>query len=118
MNRRRRVILFGKSIILGTVGASLARYPDLEIIALSSPLPDVQALEALAPDVILFDVGEGTPEAAFALLKNCTNLMLAGINPENEEVGLWSSTLGEVMTAGDLLQLITHPSLLQEGDSV
>jgi len=118
MNRRRRVLLFGKSIILGTVGASLARYPDLEVVALSPPLPDVKALEALAPDVILFDVSDGGPDAAFALLKNCANLLLAGINPENEEVGLWSSTKGEVMTADDLLQLITRPGLLQEIDSV
>lgn len=117
MNKRRRVLLYGGSVILGTVGASLARYPDLEIVALSSPLPDVEALEDLAPDAILFDVNLERPEAAFELLKICPNLLLVGVNPENEQVRLWSSTQGEVVTADALLKLITRVSLSQEADA-
>ena len=110
MIKVRRVILYGKSVILGTVGASLDCYPDLEIVALSPPLPDVEALEALAPDVILFDIDLGQPEPIFFLLKDHPNLLLVGINPENEQVKLWSSAEGEVLTAEDLLQLIMKPS--------
>ena len=102
-----RVILYGRSIILGTVGASLAPHPDLEILSLSPPLPDVEALEELAPDVILFDDALGRPKSLFALLRNHPKLLLVGINPENEQVKLWSSAEGKVLTADDLLQLIS-----------
>jgi hypothetical protein len=107
MIKRRRVILYGKSVILGTVGASLACYPDLEIVALSPPLPDVEALEALAPDVVLFDFDLGQPEPIFTLLKDHPNLLLVGVNPENEQVKLWSSAKGAVVTVDDLFQLIS-----------
>jgi hypothetical protein len=110
MNRQRRVILYGKSVILGTVAASLARYPDLEIIALSAPLPGVEDLGALAPDVILFDVDVGRPEAAFALLKNYPNLLLIGVNPENEQLLLWSSEQGSVLSTDDIVQAIVRVS--------
>jgi hypothetical protein len=82
----------------------------LEIVALSPPLPDVEALEALSPDVILFDVDLGQPEPIFTLLRDHPGLLLVGINPENEQVKLWSSAEGEVLTAEDLLQLIIKPS--------
>ena len=116
MKKRRRVILYGRSIIMGTVGASLVRYPDLEIIVLSPPLPSIEALEELAPEVILFDDDLGRPDEAFDLLKKCPNLLLVGINPENEQVRLWSSTQGEVVTADALLKLITRPSLSTDVD--
>ena len=116
MERRRRIVLYGNSIILGTVGASLARYTNLQIVELSPPLPDLEALAELAPDVILFDVDLGRPEAAFGLLENCPDLLLVGVNPENEQVRLWSSKQGEVVTADDLLRLITLPGLSPEGD--
>lgn len=118
MNRRRRVILYGGSVILGTVCASPARYPGLEIVAILPPLPDDAALEALAPDVILFDVAYGRPDAAFTLLKNCPDLLLVGINPENEQVRLWSSRQEDVVTADALLHIITRSSSPQLADSL
>ena len=114
MNKRLRVILYGKSIILGTVGASLALHSDLEIVDLPAPLPGVEELAALAPDVILFDVDTGRPNALFTLLKNCPDLLLVGINPEDGQVRLWSSSQGEVVTADDLFQLISRANVEQK----
>lgn len=114
MNKRLRVILYGKSIILGTVGASLAHYSDLEIVDLAAPLPGVEDLAALAPDVILFDVDLGRPDAAFSLLKNCPCLLLVGVNPEDGQVRLWSSSQEEVVTADHLLQLISRANVEQK----
>ena len=106
MNKRRRVILYGKSVILGTVGASLARYSDLEIVTLSPPLPGTEELAALAPDVILFDDDIGRPEALFALLKDSPSLLLVGVNPENEQLLLWSSGQSSVLCTEDIVQMI------------
>ena len=114
MIKRRRVILYGKSVIVGTVGASLACFQDLEIVALAPPLPDVEALQAMAPDVILFDVDLGQTEPLFTLLRDHPNLFLVGVNSENEQVKLWSSAEGRVVTAEDLLQLWKMPWLVEE----
>ena len=54
VEKPRRVLLYGKSVILGTLAASLKRYPQMEICVLSAPFPTVEELKAMAPDVILF----------------------------------------------------------------
>lgn len=108
MSMRRRVVLYGRSVILGTVGASLARYPDLEIVALAPPLPGVDELRALVPDVILFDIEIERPEAIFALLGECPDVLVVGINPENEQMLVWSSEQGSVLSTEDIVQVITH----------
>lgn len=105
---KRRVILCGRSVILGTVGASLERYPDLVVVALSPPLPSTEELAALKPDVILFDVAGEEPEAAFALWKTCPNLLLVGVNPENAQLMVWSSEQGSALTTEDLVRVINQ----------
>lgn len=107
MSKRRRVVLYGRSVILGTVGASLARYPELETVLLAPPLPGVDKLRALEPDVILFDAEIERPEAIFALLQNCPDLLLVGINPENAQMLLWSSEQSSVLSAEDIVRVIT-----------
>ena len=108
MSKRRRVVLYGRSVILGTVGASLSRYPDLEIVELAPPLPGVDELRALAPDVILFDAEIERPEPIFALLQSCPDLLLVGINPENTQMLVWSSEQSSVLSAEDIVRVITH----------
>lgn len=105
-----KIILYGNSVILGTLGASLGRYPDLEIMTLSPTLEGAEELEALTPDVILFDEDAGRPEAAFVLLKRYANLLLIGINPENEQLFLWSSGQGSVVSTADIVQTIARIS--------
>jgi hypothetical protein len=107
MNKRLRVVLYGKSVILGTVGASLARYPDLEVVILSPPLPGAMELATLSPDVILFDNDRGRPEALFALLKDSPSLLLIGVNPENDQMLMWSSGQSSVLCTEDIMQTIT-----------
>ena len=62
MEKRQRVILYGRTVILGTVGSSLQKRPQFEVISLMAPYPGMQELGAMKPDVILFDTD--TPRAA------------------------------------------------------
>lgn len=104
----RRVVLYGRSIILGTVSASLLRYPQLEIISLSPPLPGVDELGRLHPDVILFDAHQARPDAAFTLLRDCPNLLLIGLDPEGDELLFWRSGQSSVGTTDDFVSIITE----------
>jgi hypothetical protein len=103
---KRRVILYGKSVILGTVGASLRNYPDLDAILLPPPLPDVQGLAALAPDVIIFDLQAPHPDFAISLLDACPRLILIGVDPSSDQVFLWFGKHLNVMSTQELVQTI------------
>ena len=114
---RRRVILYGNSVVLAAIGASLEHFPDLELVALFAPLPDAVELSALAPDVIFFDTGCGefTLHELFTLLQACPNLLLVGANPENAQWMLWSSGCFDAVTTESLVQVIVHGPRVQEG---
>jgi hypothetical protein len=114
---RRRVILYGNSVILAAIGASLDAFPELELVSPAAPLPSAAELRALAPDVIFFDTGRGGPafHALFTLLQDCPNLLLVGANPENAQLMLWSSGRFDAVTAEDLVQVIVHGPRGQEG---
>jgi len=107
MIKRRRVFLYGKTVILGTVGASLQRYPDLEVLPLSAPLPGIKELGALSPDVILFDLQADRPEAAFALLGVRPDLLLIGIDPSSDQVLMWAGRQLSSISTQELVQTIT-----------
>ena len=106
-----RVCLYGNSVILGSLGASLEKAGRFEIIHLSPPLPRRPRLEALAPDVILFDSGQGQPDAAFALLRDHPDLVVLGISPDGNVVQSWSGCQYHELSSADLTALIEAGSL-------
>ena len=104
--KKERVILYGKSVILGTVGATLRSRPDLEIVILEPPLPERQGLEELSPDVIIFDLEAAHPEAALSLLQERPRLLLIGIDPATDQMLLWSGEHSRALSMLDLVQAI------------
>ena len=102
----RRVILFGNSVILGTVGASLRQQPEFEVITLAPPFPSAQELERMAPEIILFDLQAPPPEPAFALLERCPGLLLVGVSPDRNEVTMWSGQTFNHLSTRELVQAI------------
>ena len=102
----RRVLLYGKSVILGTLEASLKRYPQMEVCVLSAPFPTVEELKAMAPDVILFDVSAPRPEAAFALLETFPGLLLVGLDASRDEMLVLSSRPAQALAVQDLVNMI------------
>ena len=106
METRRRIILYGKSVILGAAGASLRRHGDLEIVTLAPPLPTAEELGALSPDVIIFDLEAAHPDAALSLLRALPRLLLIGIDPATDQMLLWSGEHGNALAMDDLLRAI------------
>jgi hypothetical protein len=106
MADHRRVLLYGNSIILGSVGASLRRAGGFELTQVSPPLPGPSELDALDPEVVLFDAENGEPDAAFALLKNRPGLLLLSVDPDGNIVRLWSERRYRQLSTKDLTALI------------
>ncbi|HNS51554.1 MAG TPA: hypothetical protein PKO09_10280 [Anaerolineae bacterium] len=118
MAEQRRVILYGKSLILGSVGASLRGRPDLEVVPLAPPLPEARELEALAPAAILFDLEAAQPDAALRLLKGHPRLLLIGIDPAGDEILILSGRQERAAAVADLLSVIQGAGAPTGGDAV
>lgn len=104
--RWQRVLLYGRSVILGTLEASLKRYPHIEVCVLSTPFPTVEELKAMAPDVVIFDTGAPRPEAAFALLETYPGLLLIGMDVDRDEMLVLSSHPAQALCITDLVEVI------------
>lgn len=105
---KKRLLVYGRSVILGTVGASLQRSDRVEVITLAPPLPPLADLLFMAPDVIVFDVEATHPAAAFPLLESCPRLLLIGVNPTTDQVMLWSGSPMRAVTTQKLIDVIDH----------
>ena len=92
---------------MGTVAASLQKQPQFEVITLSTPYPGAQALGELEPDAILFDLENSRPDAAFALLATHPDLLLVGIDPDRDQVQVWSGQHLHELSVQDLVSVIS-----------
>jgi hypothetical protein len=106
MGGLRRILLCGDSIVLGSVGASLDRASQFELIRLPDPQPKAAELQAFRPDVILFDIENGDPAAAFCLLETEPDLLVLGISPDVNLVRLWTGRQYRELSADALVALI------------
>jgi hypothetical protein len=106
----KRIFLYGDSVIVGGVGASLRLIGRYEVLHLPAPSPSAEELDAAAPDVIVFDVEAGHPAPAFELLDRRPGLLLLGVSPDGDVVGLWSRRQYRAASAHDLVALIDEVS--------
>jgi hypothetical protein len=102
----RRILLYGNSVILGSIGASLRRCSRFDVTTLATPPPDREALVTVDPDIVLFDLDSSTTEPVFDLLKTNPALLLIGISPGVNLVRVWNSQQLQEMSMQELLELI------------
>ncbi len=111
MDDRKRILLYGRSVILESIGAGLAKSDRFQIIHLSSHLSRLSELEALDPDVVLFDEEDVHPEVAFSRLGTRPDLLILGLNPDTNIVRIWSGRQYRELSTTDLTHLIEDGSL-------
>jgi len=103
---RRLILLYGNSVILGAIGASLRGCSEFEVTTLNLPLPGAQVLDDAKPDILLFDLDSPHNEAVFSILKTNPGLLLMGISPDINLVKIWSGRQVRELSTQDLLELI------------
>jgi hypothetical protein len=102
----RRVIVYGDSLILEGVRASLHKCPGLEVLVLHQPpekLPD--ELRGYCPAILIFDMEAIQPEFLLSLFQQ-PGLLLIGIDPETHQALVWSGRHAAAVGAADLVQVI------------
>ncbi len=121
MSKRIRILLYGNSLVLGGIGASLRTESQFEVVDLPQSLPDTSDIEALAPDVIVFDIETPGSAAAFSALESHPDLIILGVSPDHNIVRLWSGRQYRELSIGDLAALIevdSQPTASSNKDDV
>ena len=108
MEISRRICLYGNSVILGTIGASLRCCPQFEVNTLKPPLPQTRELATLNPDVLLFDLEANSTDAVFPLLESCPKLLLIGVSPDTNLVKMWAGQQLQELSTQGLLGIINE----------
>jgi hypothetical protein len=100
------ILLYGRSLLLSLVAASLAHYPDLQVVQASTWEKAGQWLDKGEPDVLIFDLVDGCENHILPLLLNHPDLLLIGVSPESNRVMLWSGRQLRQASIQDLVQVI------------
>ena len=103
----RTVALYGNSLVISSIGASLQGRVGLEIKCVDAVLPDAASqLAALQPDIVIFDLAVAHPEFAIELWKAQPRLLLIGVDLKTGQALVLSGQSSRLLTPDDLLQVI------------
>ena len=103
----RTVALYGNSLAVSSVGASLQGCAGLKVLRLDAALPDAaQQLSALQPDILIFDLAATRPNDAIGLWKARPALLLIGVDLAMGEARVLSGQPARALTTDDLLHVI------------
>ncbi len=103
----RKVALYGNSLVVSSIGASLQGCAGLQVCSVDAILPDAALrLGALQPDVVIFDLTMAQPEFAIALWKAQPHLLLIGVDLATGQALMLSGQPSRLLTIDDLLQVI------------
>ncbi len=120
MKEINQILLYGNSLILGSIGDSLSRFPQFEVTTLSATTEEMQKIDSPKPDILLFDLEITRPEAVFSLLESDSNLQLIGISPDVNLVKVWSIRELREVSMQSLIEVIRseakNPSVEADGD--
>jgi hypothetical protein len=115
---QRRVILYGDSLILQGVHASLETCPDLEIITLDPACVSLkQEIRTHNPLALVFDTAAVQPDFPSSLLQQ-PNLLLIGIDPETHQALVWTGKQAAAVEAADLLSVIRQKDPEISGEAI
>ncbi len=110
------VVLYGKSLVVSSIGASLQDCVDIQVLPVNPAMPDAEgSLSETQADVIIFDLAAAQSDFALTLLKKRPYPLLIGVDLAKGQALVFSSQPARALTADDLLQVIeSHASDIPE----
>ena len=116
MDKTRTVVLYGNSLVVSSIAASLKAQPHLLLCQPDTSAPDLaQQLRSLAPDVLVFDLASAHPDFAITLLKEHPRMLLIGVDIVNAGMLVLSGQQTQALTIDDLTRVIeTYPNTTPE----
>ena len=106
--KRTRVVIYGNSLFLDGVEASLSRRAEFTVRQVNSAQPEaLSLLMGLQPDVVIFDAQQ--EQSLGALLRHRRSLLLIGLDLRSKQATMLTSRQRRVRRADELVDLILRP---------
>ena len=103
----RVLALFGDSVLIEGIEASLQDNEGVEIVRLDASQPGaVQALDRFSPDIIIFDLTPSQSSCVFTILQTHTDVILIGLDIDCDRALFLSAEWHRLPTVADLMQAI------------
>jgi len=107
MEERRMVVLFGDSLLMDTVEASLGNRQELGVMRIHTTVTDVEErLKSICPDLIIFDLDAPHSQFVLPFLRDQPGVPLLGLDVTCSRAIALSSQHYITLTANDLVQVI------------
>ena len=112
MEKRPRVVVYGSSLQMAVVAASLKAEQSLEVVCVDPHSPTArQSLGELSPAAIVFDLTDPATSVDVSLLREKPGILLIGIDLESDEILVLSGHSRRALSVSDLVHVI---QLLQQ----
>ena len=110
LEEQRTVVLYGNSLFIAGVEASLRDRAGLDVVRVDATLPNArQRLTALRPDVVILDLAAPHSEFTIPFLRNHPGLPMIGLDMTSSTVIVLSTQRYTALTANDLARVIQMP---------
>lgn len=107
MNSPRKVLLFGRTLLIEGVNASLHPTDGLEIERIEGNLDNLAGqLQMMCPDVVIFDLVAIRVQQVVAVMQACPQVRLIGLDPQHNTAIELSSQVHVTRSTNDLTQII------------
>jgi hypothetical protein len=100
------VLLYGDTLVLAGLQASLARCTDVEIVTLECPATG-EALLGSGARVVVYDQAAVQPEALLAEMQSVPGLLLIGVDAASDRLQVVSSHRQQAVGVDDLVGIIS-----------
>lgn len=103
-----RVVIYGSSLYIAGLAASLKTNPSLDVnhVCSGSQVFE-QCRQAQAPAAFVFDLSEMPAELVLLQLRACPGLLLIGVDAASEDILLLSGQQVRAVTMNDMAQLVS-----------
>jgi hypothetical protein len=107
MDKCRRVAVYGNSLNMAGIVASLKADTTLEILCLNFDSPNArQSLDENDPEAIVFDLSDPPLPLDFTLMRDRPGLLLIGVDLSRDEMLVLSSHPAQALSMADLVSVI------------
>lgn len=103
-------MLYGRSLLLSLVAASLGEDSGLHIVRATSWTEAGPLLAERTPDALIFDLADDCEARVLPLLFQSPNLILIGLDPEHNQAMLISGREAQALTLGQIRAIIDGES--------